>query len=207
MEIQERPNIEPPSAIDTRPILVSAVAYCLILLTPFILFLFLKSFTTNSASYETEGEQDPNATAATTSTLNWYENKNSTQFIMITRVSIFSAVMSFGALGAAISVITRARQGDREAISVTKREIHSVQTIGAVFALILSLIFMGGLIAGSLFPNSETFYYVIYLPAAFAKLLVWSFIAGFSERFVPNVLKNLTRRSGAEKDERSGPIT
>ena len=34
----------------------------------------------------------------------------------------------------------------------------------------------------------------LYIPAAFAKLLVWSFIEGFSERFVPNILNNLGRK-------------
>ena len=125
----------------------------------------------------------------------WYQNAGSRPFIFFTRLAIFSAVLTFGSLGAAVSLITRARGDEGVPDGITKREVCAIQTVGAIFSLILSLIFMGALIGGSLFPNSETFYYIIYLPAAFAKLLVWSFIAGFSERFVPNMLKNLITRT------------
>ena len=79
---------------------------------------------------------------------------------------------------------------------------------GAVFALVLVLIFAGGLVNGPLFPvfefqktdgaastvhsagNVREFLGAI-APASigdWAKLMTWCFIAGFSERFVPGLL-------------------
>ncbi|MNY69252.1 hypothetical protein D3C86_2071590 [compost metagenome] len=54
---------------------------------------------------------------------------------------------------------------------------------------------MGNLLSGAIFPNPSVFYRIIYIPSAFAKLLVWSFIAGFSERFVPNILNNFIKKA------------
>lgn len=122
------------------------------------------------------------------------------------RLSIFSSVMAFGALGAAISVISRTHSTAPTSEGVSVIELLSIQTIGAVFAFILSLMFMGNMIAGSLFPTWDPFFRIIYSPAAFAKLLVWSFLAGFSERLVPEVLVNLSRHAKREPDSPVGSL-
>jgi hypothetical protein len=75
---------------------------------------------------------------------------------------------------------------------------------GASFALVLMLLFVGGLVSGQLFPkfeNSEGSSFIDLLMAVpthgveFAKLLVWSFIAGFAERFVPDLLDRFTAQA------------
>lgn len=133
----------------------------------------------------------------------WKNDKESAEFIVLTRLAIFSAVLCFGALGAGVSLISRARNKNEIIGNVSAVELISIQTVGAIFALLLALIFMGELIGGTLFPNADTFYYVIYIPAAFAKLLVWSFLAGFSERLVPNILVNILEK--AEDIGNGGP--
>ncbi len=159
---------------NTAPFLVWSMLYCTVLALPFCVFLVTQAY---------------HATAFTEEGLD-----------LIVRLALFSAVVSFGALGAGISLISRARNGEDVPAGITLGELVAVQTVGAVFALVLSLMFMGQLIAGSMFPNWEPFYNIIYSPAAFAKLLVWSFIAGFFERFVPNMLRNLAQRAQDDDD-------
>jgi hypothetical protein len=167
---------------NTSPFILIALSFCLVLSIPFVTFLLIQTW--GAPSY------DENGTQAGLS-LDEYE--------LIARLGLFSAVLCFGALGSAISLISRARHGPETFPDITPRELLSVQTVGAVFALILSLMFMGDLVAGTMFPNWDPFYRIIYSPPAFAKLLVWSFIAGFIERLVPNVLHNLATRAERER--------
>lgn len=167
---------------NTTPFIVASLLYCFFLAIPFEIFLLTQAF-----EETTEGAEEIYLSPAFGLTEEGLE--------FIVRLALFSAVISFGALGSAISVITRARNGEDIVPGITPRELISVQTVGAVFALILSLMFMGELVGGSMFPNWDPFYTIIYAPAAFAKLLVWSFIAGFFERFVPNILQNLSSRA------------
>lgn len=77
---------------------------------------------------------------------------------------------------------------------------------GGLFAVILYTVFLGHIVSGSLFPVFQTIteankgdfkLYHIYFEqglashADFAKALVWGFIAGFSERLVPDFIGTL----------------
>lgn len=179
---------------NTGPFIVTAILYSIILCLPFIYFLYLKGqpHYSNMENTDLDGK--------TIVVNDWRDDAESRQFRLLTKVSIFSAALSFGALGAAVSLITRARSSGVSDHKITIKELISIQTIGAVFAFILSLIFMGEMIGGTLFPNADEFYYIIYIPAALAKLLVWSFLAGFAERLVPNILNNLTRIKEANEE-------
>jgi hypothetical protein len=78
--------------------------------------------------------------------------------------------------------------------------------LGAVFAVILAWMFMGGIVQGTLFPNFETgpagatwfsnlfSWEPLKGPSEYAKLFVWSFLAGFAERLVPDNLDRLASR-------------
>lgn len=125
----------------------------------------------------------------------WKKDADSRGFIILTRLAIFSVILAFGAIGAAVSLISRTRNNESILTNITILEILSIQTIGGIFACILGLAFMGNLLSGAIFPNPSVFYRIIYIPSAFAKLLVWSFIAGFSERFVPNILNNFEKKA------------
>jgi hypothetical protein len=84
--------------------------------------------------------------------------------------------------------------------------------IGGVFAIVLFLIFASGLASGTLFPAfqpnenvSDFKTFIEHLQPAnsldWGKLLVWSFIAGFAERFVPDTLDRLITRSEQSKNK------
>ena len=77
---------------------------------------------------------------------------------------------------------------------------------GAIFAVILYLLFIGGFLKGNLFPEITTpmdkftgglgfgVFANLTGPGTgveYAKLVVWSFIAGFAERFVPDALSRV----------------
>jgi hypothetical protein len=74
--------------------------------------------------------------------------------------------------------------------------------VGAVFAVVLFLIFLGGLLQGAIFPGQILFSHWELgrdpiTPEALkdvSKLLLWSFIAGFAEKFVPDTLDSLTSK-------------
>ena len=72
---------------------------------------------------------------------------------------------------------------------------------GAIFAIVLFLVFVGGLIQGTLFPGQLNFSnWKLGDPiqaealASYGKLLLWSFIAGFAEKFVPDTLDSIASK-------------
>jgi hypothetical protein len=94
---------------------------------------------------------------------------------------------------------------------------------GAVFAVLLYIFFLGGFLQGALFPvlgapeaangktptlipDSANFKSTLDLllhmgsvnPAEVAKLFIWSFIAGFAERFVPGVIDRMVAKTGGD---------
>lgn len=84
--------------------------------------------------------------------------------------------------------------------------------IGAIFALVLYLIFAGELLKGGIFPDfsknldPKTGYLMGISFQDWSKLLVWCFIAGFAERFVPDVLTRLTGSQYAVGGEQPGGL-
>ena len=79
---------------------------------------------------------------------------------------------------------------------------------GGIFAIVLMIMFLSGIVEGAMFPR---FSYVIidqehvgssfraWLTTTFpisgadiAKIIFWSFVAGFSERFVPQIIRKTT---------------
>lgn len=77
--------------------------------------------------------------------------------------------------------------------------------VGIIGAVMIYLVFAGGLLRGDLFPeficaptskgcgdfHGFVTNWIPKDPASNAKAIVWGFIAGFSERFVPNILNRL----------------
>ena len=85
--------------------------------------------------------------------------------------------------------------------------------LGAIFAVILTLMFIAGILKGTVFPGfvpqagaaaTPIFgdFAVQALPTGaveWAKLFVWAFLAGFAERLVPDSLDRLSSKMGPAK--------
>ena len=83
---------------------------------------------------------------------------------------------------------------------------------GGFLAIILFLLFISGLLGGSLFPSFENNEYShskqfsAFLATQFkeftdiAKAFFWSFLAGYSERFVPGIIDRIEGEAEKTRD-------
>lgn len=117
---------------------------------------------------------------------------------------------AFGALGALTSVLRRLYLGaikENEGSYISTAMLSSGSSsvtfslsFGPVFAFVLLLFFAGGFISGDMFPSIAKLNAKIDSSHGFgldvesAKLTLWCFIAGFAEKFVPDVLDNIAGR-------------
>ena len=114
-----------------------------------------------------------------------------------------------GIIGGFVSIQQRLKEvGDEELeyLGQSWTAILMIPVFGGVFSLVLSLLFLSGIVESALFPDFaipefEGYpiptvddlrrFFVETYPASgedFAKLGFWSFVAGFSERFVPQII-------------------
>lgn len=90
--------------------------------------------------------------------------------------------------------------------------------LGAIFALVLTMMFMGGILKGTIFPQfvmthprgNLSFFHQAgeTLPTTneqYAMLFVWCFLAGFAERLVPDSLDRLGSRLTGSKQASPTP--
>jgi hypothetical protein len=129
-------------------------------------------------------------------------------------------VFQCGIIGGFVSLQQRLKNIDREELTLLSESWASLLLIpvyGGVFSLLLYVIFLAKVIEGGLFPE-------FYIPEFsrvvtdtdiqkflresypltgpdFAKLIFWSFIAGFSERFVPQIIQSITVKTGSGNDD------
>lgn len=126
-----------------------------------------------------------------------------------------------GALGSSIALTRRVRTSQSVAANLAQSKISVAMPLlyGGLMASVAYLLFLsgvlsgdsgGGLITTNLFPNftgdeqgalaPSVTAYLEFRPATMrdaGKLLVWSFIAGYSETFVKNLLSQLESRGAA----------
>ncbi len=140
-------------------------------------------------------------------------------------------VMIAGSIGGMISAVRRLQgAASTEANALTYIDLrHDWGSIllapvyGVTFSLVLLLFFTSGFLKGDLFPTITTMtrevaeeadtvslvmsnFFVNTYPVTgtdCAKLIVWSFIAGFAERFVPDALDRLVARSKKSEEKSS----
>lgn len=134
--------------------------------------------------------------------------------------SLLILVTMSGMLGAFFSALMRLYNVDQLSVALVTPTIRNLEgryllmyslvpvVVGGVAAVVLYIAFMSGLVAGDIFPEMDCddgmkcnrLYEVVknYGPqsaANYGKALLWSFIAGFSERFVPDTLQSLVAKS------------
>jgi hypothetical protein len=138
--------------------------------------------------------------------------------------SILNVVAVVGAVGGLISVHQRFQSASSEGDPVYNlsmfaqggKDVWPSVFSGAIFAVLLYLLVAAGLLSGELFPRMSTTSafrqeehpegYLLWflrnvLPITgsdYAKLLFWSFIAGFAERFVPDTVSQFVERRQTE---------
>lgn len=126
-----------------------------------------------------------------------------------------------GIFGATFSILQRAQRSSVGidpvvalfSMRAARRQAYLSIISGVISALVMFCIFAGGMVQGALFPtfvNKWTFAKTVNFPMRLydffqssgpqthldhAKLLVWCFIAGFAERFVPDMLDRFTTAS------------
>jgi hypothetical protein len=127
-------------------------------------------------------------------------------------------VLFAGALGATFSAQRRIQTtvGDRISLvslmrsGSTRLSVQIAPIIGALSAAVIAFLFASGLLTGSLFPKIAIIgqpegALPLFLPLnsandlQFAMLLVWSFIAGFAERLIPDALDRLATQADKQK--------
>lgn len=104
--------------------------------------------------------------------------------------------VAFGALGALFSRVISFEQRygsidfDEAASTFVGRSLNLRQIVGSVGALVLFFAMFGDLIGGKLFPVVATIFQTGAASSAgeLGKLIAWLFLAGFSERLVPDFL-------------------
>lgn len=126
-----------------------------------------------------------------------------------------------GIIGGFVSIQQRIpKVSDQELELLTKSwfQVLLVPIFGGVFALVLYSLFLSGIISGNLFPEfyfpkvpdsgPNNDYMVMLFTKTYpstgqdlAKFLFWSFIAGFSERFVPQIITKVTNTAQQDKPE------
>lgn len=121
-------------------------------------------------------------------------------------VALFSLSAIAGATGAMISALLRI-QGVRDnnqlaqnivAFKFSLNAIRLAPLTGLVFAMVLSFLFTGDLIGGLLFPSigtAQSWANILFEDARVSKWIIWCFIAGFSERLVPDMIDKLSDKA------------
>ena len=130
-------------------------------------------------------------------------------------------VFASGLLGGFVSIQQRLPKISTQELHVLSSSWVSITLVpinGGIFALVLMFVFIGRILQGDLFPaypeftisNVKEFFAWVengypLTGADVAKSLFWSFVAGFSERFVPQVIMKATSRATDDADDRSTP--
>jgi hypothetical protein len=149
--------------------------------------------------------------------------------LIASRVTALMVVAGGGALGGFVSALRRLYAFQRVFPQNFFRSMRRINLylivysmipslVGAIGAVVLYMIFASGLVKGDLFPafamsqfdpNRDDFQNFVanWQPAEaidYAKALVWSFIAGFSERFVPDLLDRFASSQRSNGDRAAG---
>ena len=146
--------------------------------------------------------------------LNWLLEK---------RTCIVLIVFAAGLIGGFLSIqqrLPKARLEELQELAQSWPSILLIPVTGGIFAVLLHILFISNLLAGKFFPiymipnfvvdnpfsNFQNFL-VLTFPASgedTAKLFFWAFVAGFSERLVPQIITGSTSNFEGAVGKRQG---
>lgn len=134
------------------------------------------------------------------------EANGTTLYHALVLATLLSLAAIAGAVGSFISALLRiaavpeTNEIARSVVALRYSEsIRLAPLTGFVFAILLSFIFGGQLLNGTLFPSAgkiTPWSYVLFSASELAKWLVWAFIVGFAERLMPDMIDRLVVRAG-----------
>ncbi|RPH33757.1 MAG: hypothetical protein EHM93_03725 [Bacteroidales bacterium] len=124
-----------------------------------------------------------------------------------------------GILGGFVSIQQRIKKISSKELQLLSKswfQILLIPIYGGIFSLILYVIFLSNMLSGQFFPSFnfpsipesgvDTVYLQNFLINTYpqsgqdlAKLIFWCFLAGFSERFVPQVISNISNETEQPK--------
>lgn len=131
------------------------------------------------------------------------------------RLMLTWVVFCTGMIGGFVSIQQRVKNISDEELELISESWHQILLIpifGAIFALVLYCVFLTGIITLDIFPRmifpemppgGPNSYYIIEIlrktyPASgpdLAKIILWAFVAGFGERFVPQIITNISGKA------------
>jgi hypothetical protein len=136
------------------------------------------------------------------------------------RFMVSWACFGCGLIGGFVSIQQRLKKISDEELELLSRswfQILLIPIYGGVFALVLYLAFLGGIVEGAMFPrffvpefavppssdDMKKLFTATYPVGGtdFAKLIFWSFLAGFSERLVPQIISKTGGSKEKDKDQ------
>jgi hypothetical protein len=135
------------------------------------------------------------------------------RYFFMYNLPIILPCLLVGALGGFVGIQSRLKKLnvlDLELLAKSKAYIVLPPLVGGILAMLLCVMFLAGLVQGDLFPSfrfeakghTNGFYALFQRrPEAYedyAKLLFWSFIAGFSERFVIDIINQFDKKKAAK---------
>jgi hypothetical protein len=131
------------------------------------------------------------------------------------RFMVSWACFGCGLIGGFVSIQQRLKDVKDEELDLLSRswfQILLIPVYGGIFALVLYLAFLGGIVEGALFPrltipgfgtppstqDMKNLFMSTYPTTGVdvAKLIFWSFLAGFSERLVPQIISRTENKDG-----------
>jgi hypothetical protein len=123
-----------------------------------------------------------------------------------------------GATGGLMSVIQRVQARvpesdattDLWALSEAETAVFFAPVTGLIFAIVLSFLFAGGVLSGTVFPDIQhdhAWFFAIFNAKVFALWLLWAFLAGFSERLVPDGLDALAKQQSDLSSKSPSPAS
>jgi len=136
-------------------------------------------------------------------------------------IPLVAVLFLAGALGGVTNTYMRVRGvpssiskiGNKTANTLAILQVYISPFIAGVFGVVLYAFFLTDMLNGSLFPNfagleeeykgTLTLFQSIYPKEQVdaAKAIIWSFIAGFSERLVPNIIDKMAQEAGSVQSE------